>query len=155
MGTAGFTSFADLGDLGIDMQIGEDLGMPPVNVGVERATDEMVAELLVSSDDSEETESDDEAATSAGSPGPSASELHAEAEHALAEEREVGRKVAEEGRAEQASAKVTVSYSAWEHLIDGLAGPAPTFNYEEYIREHSYVRPERTRQMFRRAVNTD
>lgn len=59
---AGDAPYASLGDLGIDMRLGEDLGMPPTDAGVKRAIEEMVAELLTSSDDSdsEEMETEDE-----------------------------------------------------------------------------------------------
>lgn len=42
---ASFAPFDDLNDLGIDMRLGEDLGMPPTDAGVERATKEVVDDL--------------------------------------------------------------------------------------------------------------
>lgn len=81
--------------------------------------------------------------------------LFAKGECALEEERETRARETEEERTERAAAKVTIAYEAWEQYIDQMAGLAPTFNYQEYLREHPYVRPARTRQMFRRALNSE
>lgn len=84
MGMVRFLPFAGSGDLGIDMRLGEDLGMPPTDAGVERATEEVVADLLSLSSDGE---SEDEARAPPGAPGPTAAELFDEGERALEEEK--------------------------------------------------------------------
>lgn len=81
--------FVGLGGLWIDMRLGEDLGMPPIDIGVERATEEVVVDLLSSLNDSEdeEVESDNEAETPSRTSGPTATELLAEGERGLKEDR--------------------------------------------------------------------
>lgn len=89
IGLPGDAPFADLVYLGINIRIGEDLGMPPTDAGVERATEEMVAELLSSEDnDSEGTKSEDVARASPVTQDPSVAELLDESERALEEEAE-------------------------------------------------------------------
>lgn len=139
--------FADLGDLGIDMRIGGDLGIPPVDVGVERAMEEVVADLQSSASGSEdeETESDGEAETLPRASGPIAAELLDEGGRALEEDREAAEERAVEDQAKRAAAQVTISYGTWEHYVDRLAGPVPTFNYQSYLQENPYARLKRSR----------
>lgn len=51
----GDAPFVGLSDLGIDMQLGEYLGMPPTDPGIERAMEVTAAECVTSINESEET----------------------------------------------------------------------------------------------------
>lgn len=74
---AGDAPFASLGDLGINMRLSEDLGMPSADAGIEQATEVMVAELFLGSEGSG-TEFDAELSVEKMS-GPSIANLLAEA----------------------------------------------------------------------------
>lgn len=139
--------FDDLSDLGIDMRLGEDLGMPLTDAGVERVMEEVVADLQssASSSEDEETESGGEAETPSGAFGPTATKLLDEGERALEEDREAEQEKAAEDQAKRSAAQVTISYGTWEHYVDRLAGPVPTFNYQSYLQENPYARLKRSR----------
>lgn len=152
----GNAPFEGLGDLGIDMRLGEHLGMPPADAGLERATEEMVAELLSSSEGGgSDGMGNDEARAALRTRSPTVAKLFDEGDQALEEERVAEERGMAEMRETHSAAEVTVAYSAWEHYIDRAVGPAPVFNYDVYLREHPYAPPARTLGMYRRAKPSD
>lgn len=100
-GRVGDAPFEGLGVLGIDMRLGADLRMPPVDPKLERATEEVMEGLVSSPGGSEsetETESNDRNAAPAleRSSGPTAAELLEEGARALERDRAAERERAAE-----------------------------------------------------------
>lgn len=124
-GMVGKAPFKGLGDLGINMRLGEDLGMPPIDAGLERATEEVLVKLLsLGGDDSEGTESEGVADAPSAARGPSAAELLDESERVQEEEMEAEARQVDEEAADRTTGQVTVAYEAWEQYIDRVVGPA-------------------------------
>lgn len=161
MGMAGDAPFTDLSDLGVDMRLGGKFSASEsgggVEPGVERATMEVVEELVSDAEESSDSRVDKrfdpgvERMT-----GEMVAELLAEGEQALEEQRAATRARRQEDSAEELANKFDwETCDAWESFIDSQAEPTPRFDFVEYLRENPYVRPERTREKYRRALGSD